>query len=185
MAELKTAIIVVDVINDFVTGVLGTKRAERIIPKIKRLLDSAREKKTPVIYACDTHLPNVDREFEVWPSHAMPGTKGAEVVDELKPQKNDFVIHKRRYDSFFGTELDMLLRELKVETVVLVGLVTEICIQNTAAGASFHGYHIIVPKDGVETISDEYQKAGLKYMKRVFGTKITTTEKLLNQLAKK
>jgi nicotinamidase-related amidase len=138
-----------------------------------------------VIYTCDAHLPNLDREFEVWPPHAALGTKGSEIVDELKPQKNDFVIHKRRYDSFFGTELDMLLRELKVDTVVLVGLVTEICIQNTAAGAFYRGYHIIVPEDGVETISDEYQKVGLEYMKRVFGAKIMTIEKLLNQLAQK
>jgi nicotinamidase-related amidase len=183
VAELNTTIIVVDVINDFVTGVLGSKRAGRIIPKVKRLLDHARENKIPVIYTCDTHLPNLDREFEVWPPHAMRGAKGSEVVDELKPQKNDFVIHKRRYNSFFGTELDMLLRELKVDTIVLVGLVTEICIQNTAAGAFFHGYHIIVPEDGVETISDEFQKAGLDYMKRVFGAEITTIEKLLKQLS--
>lgn len=183
MAELNTAIIVVDVINDFVTGVLGSKRAGKIIPKVKQLLYKARENKIPVIYACDTHLPNLDREFEVWPPHAMRGTKGSEVVDELKPQKNDFVIHKRRYNSFFGTDLDMLLRELKVDTVVLMGLVTEICIQNTAAGAFFHGYHIIVPEDGVETITDEFQKAGLEYMKRVFGAEITTIEKLLKQLS--
>lgn len=173
----------VDIINDFVTGALGTKRAGKIIPKVKRLLDHAREKKIPVIYTCDTHLPNLDREFEVWPPHAIRGTKGSEVVDELKPQMNDFVIHKRRYNSFFGTELDMLLRELKVDTVVLVGLATEICIQNTAAGAFFHGYHITVPEDGIETVSDKFQKAGLDYMKRVFGAKITTTEKLLKQLS--
>jgi nicotinamidase-related amidase len=185
VAELKTAIIVVDIINDFVTGVLGSKRARRIIPRVKLLLDHARDRKIPVIYTCDTHLPNLDREFEVWPPHAMRGTKGSEVVDVLKPQKNDFMIHKRRYNSFFGTELDMLLRELKIDTVVLVGLVTEICIQNTAAGAFFHGYHSIVPEDGVETVSDEYQKAGLDYMKRVFGAEITTIEKLLKQLSRK
>lgn len=183
MSRLKIAIIVVDIINDFVTGVLGSKRAGRIIPRVKRLLDYARKNKVPVIYTCDTHLPNLDREFEVWHPHAMRGTKGSEVVDELKPQKSDFIISKRRYNSFFGTDLDMLLRELKVDTIVLVGLVTEICIQNTAAGAFFHGYHIIVPEDGVETVSDEFQKAGLDYMKRVFGVEITTTEKLLKQLS--
>lgn len=164
------------------TGVLGSKRAGKIIPRVKRLLDFARENKIPIIYVCDTHLPRVDNEFEVWPPHAMQGTKGAEVVTELKPQKNDFVVHKRRYNSFFGTDLDTLLRELKVDTVILVGLVTEICIQNTAAGAFFHGYRIIVPEDGVETISDEFQKSGLDYMQRVFGAKITTIEKLLKQL---
>jgi nicotinamidase-related amidase len=179
---MKSAIIVVDVINDFVTGVLGSKRAEKIVPKVKHLLDFAREKKIPIIYTCDTHLPNLDSEFEVWPLHAMVGTKGAEVVDELKPKKGDFIVHKRRYSSFFGTDLDTLLRELDVEVVVLVGLVTDICVQHTAADAFFRGYHIIIPEDGVETITEELQKTSLKYMKRVYGAKITTTEKLLKQL---
>lgn len=113
----------------------------------------------------------------------MLGTRGSEVVNELKPQKGDFMIHKRRYSSFFGTDLDMLLRELKIDTIVLVGLVTDIYIQNTAAGTFFYGYHIIVPEDAVETTSDQLQKAALDYMKRVFGAKIATTEKLLKQLA--
>lgn len=65
MKELKNATIVVDIINDFVTGVLRTERAEKIIPRVKRLLEFAREKKIPVIYTCDTHLPGVDNEFEV------------------------------------------------------------------------------------------------------------------------
>jgi nicotinamidase-related amidase len=180
--SLKTAIIVVDIINDFVTGVLGSRRAPRIIPRVKHLIDFVHEKKIPVIFACDTHLPDVDNEFEVWPPHAMEGTRGSEVVDALKPQSKDFVIRKRRYNSFFNTDLDTLLRELKVETVVLVGLVTDICIQNTAAGAFFLGYHIVVPEDGVETISDEFQRTSLAYMKRVFGARITTVEKLLKEL---
>jgi len=182
---LKTAIIVVDVINDFVTGALGSKRAEKIIPNVKRLLDSARKKKVPVIYTCDSHLQGLDDEFEVWSPHAILGTKGAEVVDELKPKKDDFVIRKRRYSSFFGTDLDTLLRELQVDTVVLVGLVTDICIQHTAADAFFRGYKVVVPKDGVETVSDEAQKASLEYMKKNYGAKITTVEKLLKELAQK
>jgi len=182
MMSLKTAIIVVDIINDFVTGVLGSKRAQRIVPKVKHLIDFAHKEKIPVIFTCDTHLPNLDNEFEIWPPHALQGTPGSEVVDELRPKREDFVIRKRRYNSFFDTDLDTLLRELRVETVVLVGLVTDICIQNTAAGAFFLGYHIVVPEDGVETISDEFQKTSLGYMKRVFGVRITTVEKLLKEL---
>lgn len=180
---MKTAIIVVDIINDFVSGVLGSKRAEKIIPNVKRLLDFARKKKIPVIYTCDTHLRELDDEFEVWPPHAVKGTKGAEVIDELKPEKTDFIIHKRRYSSFFGTDLDTLLRELQVDTVVIVGLVTDICVQHTAGDAFFRGYRIVIPEDGVETVSPEAQKTSLEYMKKVYNAKITTIEKLLNELA--
>jgi nicotinamidase-related amidase len=178
---MKTAIIVIDMLNDFVTGSLKCERAPRIIPNIQRLLNFARKRGMPVIYTNDTHLPGIDEEFELWPQHAVVGTKGAEVIDELKPRKGDYVIQKRRYSAFFGTYLDLLLRELKVDTLVLVGLVTNVCIQNTAADAFFRGYRIIVPEDCVEAISEEVQKSGIEYMKTIYGCKITNLDKLIKE----
>jgi nicotinamidase-related amidase len=61
---VKTAIVVVDMINDFVTGSLKCESAFKIIPNIQRLLDFMRKKKTPIIYTNDTHLPGIDEEFE-------------------------------------------------------------------------------------------------------------------------
>lgn len=178
---VKTAVIVVDMLNDFVTGALKCKRAKRIIPNIQRLLDFARKKRIPVIYTNDTHLPGIDEEFELWPAHALVGTKGAEVIDELKPEKGDYVIQKRRYSAFFGTHLDLLLRELKVDTLVLVGLGTNVCIQNTAADAFFRGYRIIVPEDCVEATTEEAHKNAIEYMKTIYGCKITNVDKLMKE----
>ena len=178
---MKTAVVVVDMINDFVTGALKNERASRIIPNIQRLLDFARKKKIPVIYTNDTHLPGIDEEFEIWPQHALVGTKGAEVIEELKPVKGDYVLQKRRYSAFFGTYLDLLLRELKVDTLVLVGLVTNVCIQNTAGDAFFRGYRVIVPEDCVEATSEEAQKAGIEYMKTIYGCKITNLDELMRK----
>jgi nicotinamidase-related amidase len=172
---------VIDMINDFVTGVFKNERAEKIIPDIQRLLNFARENKIPVIYVNDAHLPNVDTEFDVWPQHAVAGTWGAQVVDELKPKKGDFVIEKRRYSAFHGTGLDQLLRELKVDTLILTGVVTDICIQHTAADAFFRGYKIIVPEDCVETIDEQTQKAALDYLKRVYGSEITRADELMKR----
>ena len=178
---MKTAVVVVDMINDFVTGALKNERASRIIPNIQRLLDFARKKKIPVIYTNDTHLPGIDEEFEIWPQHALVGTKGAEVIKELEPVKGDYVLQKRRYSAFFGTYLDLLLRELKVETLMLVGLVTNVCIQNTAGDAFFRGYRVIVPEDCVEATSEEAQKAGIEYMKTIYGCKITNLDELMRK----
>jgi len=178
---MKTAVVVVDMINDFVTGVFKNQRAEKIIPNVRRLLDLARKQKIPVIYASDAHLPDLDKEFGVWPPHAVVGTWGAEIVEELKPKKGDYVIQKRRYSAFQGTDLDQILRELKVDTLIIVGLVTDICIQHTAADAFFHGYRIIVPQDCVEASSAQIQKTAIDYLKKVYGSEKTN----LNDLMKK
>ncbi len=179
--RVKTAVVVVDMINDFVTGVFKNKRAEKIVPNVKRLLNFARENKMPVVYVNDAHLPNVDTEFDVWGQHAIAGTWGAQVIDELKPNKSDFVLQKRRYSAFQGTGLDQLLRDLKVDALILTGVVTDICIQHTAADAFFKGYKVIVPEDCVEAINEQTQKAALDYLKRVYGSKITRTDKIMRK----
>lgn len=178
---MKKAVVVIDMINDFVTGTLKCERAERIILNIQRLLDFARTKRIPVIYTNDSHLPGIDDEFELWPAHALVGTKGAEVIDQIKPEPGDYVLQKPRYSAFFGTSLDFLLRELKVDTLVLVGLVTNVCIQNTAADAFFLGYRIIILEDCVEAPTEEAQRSGIEYMKTIYGCKITKVHRLIRE----
>jgi len=181
MISVKTAVVVIDMINDFVTGVFKSERAAKIIPNIKRLLEFARKQGVPIIYATDAHLPNVDPEFEVWGPHAVKDSWGAEIIDELKPEKSDFHVLKRKYSAFQGTDLDMLLRELKVDTLILTGVVTDICIQHTAADAFFRGYKLIVPKDCVEAVDESTQKAAIEYLKKAYGCEITTTDELLKK----
>lgn len=171
-------------LNDFVTGALKCERAARIIPNIKRLVEAAREKGIPVVYANDTHLHAVDKEFKVWKQHAVSGTWGAQVVDELKPAEKDYVVHKRRYSAFFATDLDLLLRELNVDTLILTGLVTNVCVQHTAADAFFRGYTVIVPRDCVEAVNEETHKAALKYMETFYGCTVTTLNEALAILDK-
>jgi len=177
---LKAAILVIDVINDFVTGVLGSDRAGAIVPNIRRLLDHARGACVPVIYVTDSHLPGVDGEFKAWPRHAERGTWGSRVVEDVKPQEGDYRIQKRRYSCFYATDLDDLLRELGVDTVVLTGLVTNICVQHTAADAFFRGYRIVVPRDCVEAPTEDAQGASLRYMEEVYKAEVTSSEALID-----
>jgi len=176
---VKIALLVIDMINDFVTGVFKNERAIKIIPNIKRLIEFARKRKVPIVFVTDAHLPNVDHEFEVWGPHAEKGSRGAEIIDELKPKKGDFRVLKRKYSAFQGTDLDMLLRELKVDTLVLAGVVTDICIQHTAADAFYRGYKIIVPKDCVEAVDAPTQKAAIKFLIKAYGTNVTTSKELM------
>jgi len=178
---MKPAVIVIDMINDFVTGVFKSDRAAKIIPNIKALLSHTRKQKAPVIYVTDAHLPKVDPEFDVWGSHAVAGSWGAEIIDELKPKKGDPHMLKRKYSAFQGTGLDRLLRELKVDTVILTGVVSDICIQHTAADAFFSGYKIIVPRDCVEAADAPTQNAAIKFMKKAYGPEITTSKELMKK----
>jgi len=178
---VKTAVVVVDMINDFVTGVFKSERVIKIIPNIKRLLEFARKQGVPIVYATDAHLPNLDPEFEVWEPHAVKGSWGAEIIDELKPEKGDFRVLKRKYSAFQGTDLDMLLRELKIDRLILTGVVTDICVQHTAADAFFRGYKIIIPKDCVEALDASTQEAAIKFLIKVYRVEITTTNELMKK----
>ena len=81
---VKPAILVVDMLNDFVTGALTCERAKAIVPATAKLLDAARAAGVPVIFCNDAHIKGIDRELALWGDHAIAGTKGAEVIPELK-----------------------------------------------------------------------------------------------------
>lgn len=175
------AVIVVDMLNDFVYGKLKCERAHRIIPNIKNLLEKAREKNIPIVYSNDAHLPT-DKELNVWGPHGMKGTKGAEVIPDIKPHKDDYVRDKRTYSGFFATDLDMLLRDLNVDTIIITGLHTHICVRHTSADAFFKGYKIIVPEDGVESFTQEDHERGLDYLKMAYKAEIAKTDEIIKKL---
>jgi len=182
------AVIVLDMLNDFVTGELKTKRATKIIQPIQKLVKAARAHGVPVIYSNDAHFSNDFEVTEKWGRHAIKGTLGAEVIPELAPSENDFVLEKRVYSGFYETGLDELLRSLYkglgVETVVLVGLHTHICVRHTAASAFYRGYKIVVPRDGVEAFTRKDHEEGLKYLEDVYGAKIRTVDEVIEEFKK-
>jgi nicotinamidase-related amidase len=180
------AIIIIDMLNDFVTGKLEAKRVKHIIPNLKMLVEAARKNKVPVIYSNDAHYPQDVEVTRKWGKHAIKGTKGAEVIPELKPAEKDYIVEKRTYSSFYETGLDPLLRSLYkgdgVKTVILSGLHTNICVRHTAADAFFRGYKIILAKDGVEAFTEEDQEQGLKYLEYIYNAKIMTVNEIINEI---
>ncbi len=178
----KYALILVDLLNDFITGPISTERAPEIVQPNRRLIDAAHEKGIPVIYANDCHTPEIDHEFVVWGPHAVVGTKGAEVVPELTPTDKDYIVPKKRYSGFYGTNLELLLRELGVDTVIITGWQTDCCCRHTAADAFFRGYKIIIPREATDTDTLENYLSGLAYLKKNYGADVCYVDELIDRL---
>lgn len=151
----ETSLIIVDMQNDFVDekGPLYVPDAKKTIPVIKNLIKKAREKKIKIFYTQDYHEEE-DIEFPIWGKHAVKETWGSEIIEELKPEKDDYIVRKLRYDAFFGTPLDHLLRINNIKNLVVTGTVANICVLHTAGSAALHGYKVIVPMDAISAINE-------------------------------
>jgi nicotinamidase-related amidase len=173
----KTALIVVDMQNDFVKegGTLVVPDAEATVPTIKGLLDSARESGIRVVFTQDTHNEG-DLEWEIWPEHVREGSWGWEIVEELKPLEAEVVIRKVRYDAFYGTHLDHFLRIWDVDTLIICGTVANICVHYTAASAALRWYGVIIPKDATSALDPFDLEASLRQTSFLFAGRITTSE---------
>ena len=176
------AVIVIDMLYEFVRGRLKAPNAEKIIPKIQELLINARNLGIPVIYTVDTHYKSIDFELALWGPHAIKGSEEHRIIDELKPENKDYIVYKRRYDSFFMTDLDLLLKELGVRKVILTGIHTHICVLATALGAFYRGYKIIIPQECVAAATEDWHKIGLDYMRNFLGAEITSCSQLIEKL---
>jgi nicotinamidase-related amidase len=171
----RTALIVVDMQNDFVSegGTLRVPDAEATIPAIGALLTLARSSGMRVVFSQDTHRDG-DPEWKIWPEHAREGTWGWEIVEALAPLPEETVLRKVRYDAFYGTPLDHLLRLWAVDTLVLCGTVANICVHYTAASAALRWYDVIVVKDAVSALEQIDMEASLRQTAFLFAGRITT-----------
>ena len=171
----KEALLISDMLNDFVSegAPLEVPDAKKVVPAIKKEIENAKKEGKPVIYICDAHDPD-DKEFSKfgWPPHAVKGSKGARIIDELKPQEGDIVIEKTTYSGFYNTGLDEILKKLGIDSVRLAGCVTHICIMFIAFGAVLRDYKVTVVENGVAGLAKEDHEAGLRIMKNVLGVKI-------------
>ncbi len=170
----KTALVVVDMQNDFVKegGSLVVPDAEGTIPAIQDLLRLARDSGMKVVFTQDTHAAG-DPEWDIWPEHVEEGSWGWEIVDELAPRENEFVVRKIRYDAFYGTHLDHFLRYWGVDTLVLCGTVANICVHYTAASAALRWYGVIVPKDATSALDPFDLESSLRQTAFLFNGTIT------------
>jgi nicotinamidase-related amidase len=155
----KTALLVYDMMNDFIKP--GFPREDPhvrtiLVPKIKKLIEHCRSKGIPIIYAIHTYRRNgsdmglmaITISGIKDGKSFLKGSVGVEVYDEIKPQEDDIIIEKHRYSAFFGSDLDLILRGMGKDTLIVTGYSTNIGCETTTRDATNMGYKVIFPSDG-------------------------------------
>ena len=166
----RTALIIGDMQNDFVKegGTLVVPDAEGTIPAIGNLLDLARESGMRIVFVQDTHRAG-DPEWEIWGEHCREESWGWQVVDELAPREGEATIRKPRYDAFYGTQLEHMLRLWGVDTLIICGTVANICVHYTASSAAMRWFNVLVPKDCISSFNDFDLEASLSQTATLLG----------------
>ncbi len=170
----KEALLIIDMLRDFMEpdGALYCgDGARKIIPYVKSLIENKKKEGAIIIFVADTHEPD-DKEFKMFPPHCIKGTKGAEIIPELKPEKGDYIVEKKSFSAFFETNLDEILRTENIDKIHLVGVCTSICIMETVSELCVRAYETYVHKNGVADFDREAHIFSLRRMEKIFGAKI-------------
>lgn len=147
-----------------------------ILPTVKRLLDAFRRVRRPVIFTRHVHHPG-DLDSGImgwwWEGKCLEGSRESEIHPELAPLPAEKVVFKHRYSAFYNTDLETVLRCLKVEDLVVCGVMTNMCCESTARDAYYRDYRVFFPADGTGSISEEMHVASL--LNLAFGFAYVTT----------
>ncbi len=187
----KTALLVIDMQNDFVLegAPMEVPAARDAIPHIQRLITQARALNVPVIYSQHTLLEDSQNSIleatynpKLFKVGMRKGTPGVQVIDDLKPQAEDTIIEKYRYDAFHNTLLEPTLKNIRglnqIDTVIITGTLTEVCCESTARGAYMRDYKVAFISDATGGLSDEAQRATEDAMGKFFGRVMNTDQAL-------
>lgn len=169
----RTAVLAIDMLNDFCKpgGKMVLPGYERLVAPQLAVIDTARALGAPVFWVIQSHDPRLrrDRELLKRGSHCVLGTWGVEVIDELRPRESDFRLYKHRYSAFFNTPLDLLLKDMQCDQLIVFGIVTNICVRSTVHDAFFNGYEVVVPEDCCAATGPREQESTLYDIATHFG----------------
>ena len=148
----RMALLIIDFQADvFNGGALELVGTQEVLPKAKQVLATAREIGLPIIHTQEVHrkeMVDFGRELDgTEPVHCLETWAGTDYHADLYPRDGEYAIAKRRYSCFFGTDLEILLRGLKVDTLVVMGTMTNVCVHYTIAEAHQRDYHFYVIED--------------------------------------
>jgi len=176
---MKSALIIVDMVNDFVSGKFGSEGAVDVLRRLPRTIQNA-EGKMEIVFTLDTHIVD-DPEFRVWGEHCLIGTPSSELAPELNGFPG-YRIRKRHYDAFFDTDLDGFLRARGVSDLFICGVSTDICVQHTVSGAFFRNYRIHVIRNLCAAINPKRHEESLSFMERNYHVKLINDSELLEEV---
>ncbi|MCW3015692.1 MAG: cysteine hydrolase [Solirubrobacterales bacterium] len=187
----RTALIVIDVQKGEVepedSGIPimagGAERHDRI----RAIIAAARAAGIPPVFIQEVHkrsLVDFGRELDgVEGIHALEGDRPTELADGVGPEGDEYLIRKRRYSAFFATELELILKSYGVQTLILLGALTDVCVHYTFADAHQHDYHCRVVTDCVGGSSPEAHAASLNAMAYLQRDALVTSDDVLATLA--
>ncbi len=183
-----TAVVVVDMQNDFchVDGALYAPPSNNVIQPITSIVEKARDAGATIVYTKDVHPEDqfdgsyYYDEFEQWGEHVVEGTYGAQIHDEFDVRDDDVVIEKQTYDAFHNTNLDEVLRENGINTLVICGTLANVCVLHTAGSAGLRDYKPIILEDAVGYITEEQKDDALEHADWLFGEVETSNNVTFN-----
>jgi biuret amidohydrolase len=164
----KFALLIIDMNRAFVGkgAPLEVPRAVDNVPRIKSILETCRQQHIPVIHV--SHAFRKDGRdrgymYDFWPVLKQgvleEGSVGAEIYPDLTPERGETVITKHRYSAWFGTDLDIVVRNLGVDTLIICGTTTDRCTGLTAYEAFMRDLKVVFPEDANATFQDEVHRA--------------------------
>ena len=174
----RTAVVVVDMINEFCKpgGKMVLPGYEVLVPPQLAVIDAARKAGAPVIWVHDSHRRNMrrDREWVKRTPHGIEGTWATEIIADLGAREDEIHVIKHRYSSFFQTDLDLVLKDMLIDQLVVFGVVTNICVRSTVHDAFFNGYEVVVPRDCCAATGPREQESTLYDIATHFGVVSTS-----------
>ena len=175
----RSALIIQDMQNDVIieggafadSGAPDHAKAQNAVENVAGLAATFRDAGAPVIhvhYIVEKGAPGLKQNAPLFQGvkeadALVRGTWGAAPADGLEPREGDHVVEKMRMNAFYNTRLDILLRGLGVESVVVTGAWTNMSIEHTCRHGADAGYEMVVASDGTSTIDDDWQRAALEY----------------------
>jgi len=157
-----------------------------ILPGMKKLIAAFRQAGRPVIFTKHVHHPNLLDAGIMgwwWEGMCIENSPESEIHDDLTPLPGEKIILKHRYSAFYNTDLETVLRCLKIEDLVICGIMTNMCCESTARDAYYRDYKVFFLADGTGSINEEMHTASL--LNLAFGfANVTTVDKILNELKK-
>jgi gluconolactonase len=188
----SAAMVIQDMQNDVIieggafadSGAPEHARSQNVVENVKNLASAARKAGVPVIhvwYIVEQGATGLKQNAPLFQgvkggNGLVRGSWGAAPAEGLEPQPGDHVVEKMRMNGFYETRLDILLRGLGVETLIITGAWTNMSIEHTARHAADAGYRVVVASDGTSTVSDEWHHAALSYAMQNVGVVATCDE---------
>jgi nicotinamidase-related amidase len=188
LAGRRPALLVVDPQAE-ATSSSGTLRADHAadaVANIVRLLAAARSAVIPVIFTQEVHrreLVDFGRELDgAEPVHCVEGTRGVELLAETQPREGEWLIQKRRYSAFFATDLEVLLRGLHLDMVIVCGFLTDVCVHYTCVDAHQRDYHLLLAGDATAGSSAPAAAAALTAVEYLQSGAVASTAEIVSAL---